>query len=164
MKILSIDSGLARTGYAIFKKNGQSNILIESGCVITNATELLPKRLNNLRTHMSGIFKKASPDVIVLETIFFGTNQKTLVSIAQAQGVLIELAESFKIPVKFLTPLTVKETITGYGRSDKKSVAKMVKLLLKLKKTIKYDDEIDAIACGLAYCTIKKFNELNANR
>lgn len=157
MKILSIDSGLERTGFAVFNKNGQGEMLLSHGCVLTNKSDTLPKRLFEIRHQIEQVFKKDKPDLMVLETIFFNTNQKTVVSIAQAQGVLIELAHAYKTRVEFLTPLVIKQTITGYGRSDKKGVQKMVKLLLKLEHEPKYDDEIDAIACGLAYCTIKKF-------
>lgn len=156
MIILSIDSGIERTGFAIFDKNAQGETLLSHGCVLTSKKDLLPKRLSQIRQQIELIFKKDKPDLMVLETIFFNTNQKTVVSIAQAQGVLIELAETHKTKVEFLTPLVIKQTITGYGRSDKKNVQKMIKLLLKLDHEPKYDDEIDAIACGLAYCTIKR--------
>lgn len=155
--ILSVDSGLERTGFAVFKKNGHGEVLLDHGCVLTKKTETLSKRLNKIREEMERLIKKNKPDFLVLETIFFNTNQKTVVSIAQAQGVLIELAAHHKTEVEFLNPLTIKQTLTGYGRSDKKSVQKMVQLLLKLKKAPKYDDEVDAMACGLTYCTIKRF-------
>lgn len=157
MKILSIDSGLERTGYAIFNKNSQDATLLSHGCIITKKADQLPKRLYKIRHEIELIFKKVKPDLMVIETIFFNTNQKTVISIAQAQGVLIELAESYKTKVEFLTPLVIKQTITGYGRSDKKNVEKMVRILIKLDHEPIYDDEIDAIACGLAYLTIKKF-------
>lgn len=158
MKILSIDSGVERTGFAIFKKNGQSEILVEHGCILTSKSDTLSKRLNKIRQEIEEIIKKNKPDAMILETIFFNSNQKTVISIAQAQGVLIELAAQYDTSVEFLTPLAIKQTLTGYGRSDKKSVQKMVNLLLKLKTKPKYDDEVDAIACGLAYCAINKFH------
>ena len=55
-----------------------------------------------------------------------------------------------------MAPLQIKQIITGYGQSDKKSVQKMLNLILKLDKKITQDDEADAIACGLAYCYINK--------
>ena len=59
------------------------------------------------------------------------------------------LAAQNKIKVEFLTPLQIKQIITGYGQADKKSVQKMIKLTTKID--INQDDESDAVACGLAY-------------
>ena len=55
------------------------------------------------------------------------------------------------IKVQYLSPLEIKQAITGYGRADKKSLAKMINLSENIPQK-KEDDEMDAIACGLAYC------------
>ena len=73
-----------------------------------------------------------------------------------AQGAIQILAAQNNISVELLTPLQIKQIITGYGNADKKSVQKMLALTLNLKKEIVQDDEADAIACGLAYCYINK--------
>ena len=66
------------------------------------------------------------------------------------------LASQNMIAIEFLTPLQIKQVITGYGLADKIAVRKMIELTLKINKKIKEDDEIDAIACGLAYCYLNK--------
>ena len=92
---------------------------------------------------------------MIVEQLFFFKNQKTFIRVAQAQGVALLLAAQNKIRVKFLTPLQIKQTVTGYGKADKKSIQKMIKLELQID--IKQDDEADAIACGLAYIYINKY-------
>jgi len=145
MIILSIDSGIERTGYAIFKdKNYVTSALIKTSKSLT--TE---KRLIEIYEKLREIMTKHKPDVMVLEQLLFFKNQKTFIRIAQAQGIVMLLAAQNKIKVEFLTPLQIKQIITGYGQADKKSVQKMIKLTTQIE--IKQDDEADAVACGLAY-------------
>ncbi len=77
--------------------------------------------------------------------------------VAQAQGAILYVAGKNNMSIDFISPLRIKQTLTGYGLSDKKNVQKMVVMLLGLKKVPEPDDVADAIACGLAFCTIKKF-------
>lgn len=155
--ILATDSGLERTGYALFKTDKTHHELLDFGCINTDKTDPLAKRLLSIYETFVALIKKKLPKRIIIERLFFNTNQKTLVTIAQAQGILLLLAAQHKIEVEFLTPIQIKQTLTGYGRSDKKNVQKMVKLLLSLDPMPQPDDVVDAIACGLAYCSIKKY-------
>lgn len=145
MTIFSIDSGIERTGYAIFKdKKYVTSALIKT--LKTLPTEV---RLDEIYSKLKEVFKKYKPDVMVLEQLLFFKNQKTFIRIAQAQGIVMLLAAQNKIKVEFLTPLQIKQIITGYGQADKKSVQKMIRLTTEID--IIQDDEADAVACGLAY-------------
>lgn len=155
MIILATDSGLETTGYALFNKNESSFALINFDCILTKKGLLIQQRLFFIYQEFEKIISKNKPEIIVIERLFFNTNQKTLISIAQAQGALLILAAKYNIQVVFLTPLEIKQTLTGYGRADKIQVRKMVKILLNQEKIPKQDDIVDAIACGLAYCSIK---------
>jgi len=150
MTILSIDSGIERTGYAIFKdKKYVTSALIKTSKSLS--TEI---RLEEIYTKLSKVFKKYQPDVMVLEQLLFFRNQKTFIRVAQAQGIVMLLAAQNKIKVEFLTPLQIKQIVTGYGQADKKSVQKMIKLTTGIVLT--QDDEADAVACGMAYFLLKK--------
>jgi len=89
---------------------------------------------------------------MVLESLYMFKNQKTVLKVSQAIGV-IELAGAIhNLPIVRLTPLQIKQIVTGYGTADKQSVLKMIGLTLADKIVIKDDDQADAVACGLAYC------------
>lgn len=157
MLILALDSGVERTGYSVFEKqkNGLSDIrYITSGLIQTIKSKSLEKRLAEIYQKLEKLVSRFHPDRIVVEQLFFFKNQKTAIKVSQAQGVVLLLAGQKEIPVEFLTPLQIKHVITGYGQADKKSVQKMLRLLLKLDRELKQDDQADAIACGLAYCYI----------
>lgn len=148
MIILSIDSGVEKTGYAIFKEKKY----LTSGLIKTSKTKKIEERIYEIYLSLEKIIKKYHPEKIILERLFFFKNQKTAILVSQAQGVCLLLAAKNKIDIEYLTPLQIKQIITGYGQSDKKSIQKMIKLEQNID--VKQDDVADAIACGLAYCLL----------
>lgn len=157
MIILSIDSGLEKTGYALFDKNKkipEGFKYLESGLILTSKIHKLEERIRRIYTSIKKIIKRTKPEHMIIEQLFFFKNLKTAVSVAQAQGTLLLVAAQEGIPVTFLTPLQIKQIITGYGQADKKSVQKMLRMTLQLDDELKKDDVADAIACGAAYCYI----------
>lgn len=156
MKLLALDSGLERCGYAVFEKASPPQ-LITYGCIQTSKADALVARFLVLYKKIEGLILKHQPDRLVIERLFFTNNQKTAITVAQTQGVALTLAAMHTIPVEFITPTQIKQSVTGYGKADKKQVQKMLMLLLPLTEIPKPDDTADAIACGLAYCSITKF-------
>lgn len=157
MIILSLDSGLEKTGYSIFNKSNLNKFFyITSGVINTDKSKKIEYRIYDIYSFLEKIIKKFYPKKVILERLFFFKNKKTIVSVSQTQGVILLLCAINKIPVFFLTPLQIKQSITGYGRSDKKSVQKMLSMLIEPRNTFSQDDEADAVACGLAYCYINE--------
>lgn len=151
MVILAIDSGIERTGYAVF--DGRK--YLTSALIKTSKNDTTEIRLMKIHDSLKNIYAKYKPEVTVIERLFFVKNQTTAIRVSQAQGVALLLAAQNKTRVEFLTPLQIKQTVTGYGQADKKSVQKMLKLELGIE--IKQDDEADAVACGYAYSLVSKF-------
>ena len=145
MTVLSIDSGIERTGYAVFANKKY----VISALIKTSKTLPTEIRLKEIYLKLKKVFERYKPDVMVLEQLLFFKNQKTFIRVAQAQGIVMLLAAQNNIKTEFLTPLQIKQIITGYGKADKKSVQKMIKLTTRID--IKQDDVADAVACGLAY-------------
>lgn len=159
MKILAIDPGIEKVGYSIFDNtaNGSSSFkYIASGLIKTSKTLAHEKRLQHIYLELKQLISDHTIDRIVMEQLFFFKNAKTVISVAQAQGVIELLSASLDKPLEYLTPLQIKEIITGYGRADKQAVRKMIDLSLKEEIKIEDDDQSDAIACGLAYCYLNK--------
>ena len=86
-----------------------------------------------------------------MERLYFTTNQKTAMRVAEVRGALLNTAALAGIPVFEYTPGQIKSAAAGFGGADKASVAHMLRLLLKIEKTIKHDDEYDAIAIGVTH-------------
>lgn len=154
--ILAIDPGIEKVGYAFFEKKNKDFSYITSGLIKTKKSQLHEKRLLEIYNALSTLITKYHPKSMVMEQLFFFKNQKTVIGVAQAQGAIQLLAAQHQLPLTYLTPLVIKQTITGYGNSDKKSVLKMLKLTLKQEIVVEDDDQSDAIACGLAYCYLNR--------
>ncbi len=159
MKIFAVDSGVEKTGYAAFDKKGETTSEIEyitSGLIRSSIEKRTEERLLQIYNELYQLVDEIKADIVVIEQLFYFKNQKTIIPVSQAQGIIMLIAAQKNIKVEFLTPLQIKQTITGYGQSDKKSVQKMLKMTLKLDKELKQDDQADAIACGLAYCYLNQ--------
>ena len=88
---------------------------------------------------------------MAIEKLYFATNQKTAMQVAEVRGALIALATQHHLPVFEYTPMQVKSASAGWGRADKVAVARMLHALLKIEKEIRHDDEYDAIAIGVTH-------------
>lgn len=152
MRIIAIDPGYERIGIAILEKNtGGKETLLFSECLKTSPKEKHEKRLKTIGDEIGSLIKKYRPEALAIETLFFETNAKTAMKVSEARGVILYEAGKNGLTVAEYTPLQIKAAVTGYGKSDKNQVIFMVEKLIKIPKPIKYDDEYDAIACGLTY-------------
>lgn len=152
MRILGIDPGIGRTGYAILEQTAKDIVLKECGCISTTPGDPEFQRLVEIRQDLQALIKKWQPEVACVESLFFAANAKTAMSVGQARGaIMVTLAEA-KLKIIEVTPLQVKIAATGYGKADKKQVVTMIMKLLKLKKAPKPDDAADA--CAIAWAGI----------
>lgn len=151
MKILGIDPGMAIVGYALIEVNNDKIELLTSGSIQTDKKLNDSKRLAEIYDDLSIIVEKYQPDCASVEQLFFFKNQKTVIPVAEARGVILTVLEKFNIPTYSYTPMEVKQVLTGYGRAEKKEVEQMVKLTLKSQKLPKLDDTIDAIAIAICH-------------
>lgn len=159
MLIMGIDPGIGITGYSFVEYNNESFELITSGSIQTDKTAPHPKRLKELKDDMDFLIKKYQPDCASIEQLFFFKNQKTIIPVAQARGVILLTLEENAIPMFEYTPLVVKQTITGHGRAQKNEVKMMVKNYIKLDNNIKLDDTIDSVALAICHAQNSRFKE-----
>lgn len=161
MRILAIDPGYDKVGYSIFEyAKGTKPKLITSGLIKTSPKETIQNRISEACSEISKLIELHKIDHCVMEQLFFFKNAKTVIAVAQAQGAIMQTCNFHQVPQTFLTPLEIKQAVTGDGRADKTSVWKMLKLQLGSDLRVKDDDESDAIACGLAFCSINKFGSM----
>jgi crossover junction endodeoxyribonuclease RuvC len=150
IRILGVDPGFGRIGFGIIekKKNGEWK-LVSYGCIKTSAEEPFVDRLRDLYEKLNIIIKKYHPSRAVVEDLFFAKNVKTAMKVSHARGVILFTLAQAGLKVIELTPLQIKQAVTGYGRAEKRQVKKMVQLILNEKK-LTQDDAIDALAAALA--------------
>ena len=159
MRILGIDPGIARVGWAVIETHAPEPVTISFGCITTDKDEKPQDRLLQIHTALQLLVKKFHPDCMSVEDLFFATNVTTAIGVGQSRGVILLSAAEAHIPVVSYTPLAVKRAITGDGRADKKQVAAMVVRILKLKKAPKLDDTADALAIAMTHAYSYKMKE-----
>jgi|SRR5579872_2795054 len=149
-RILAIDPGFERVGIAVLEKEHRSKEkLLYSECFKTSAKLPYSERLFLIGQKIKDIVGEWRPGALVIEKLFFNTNQKTALMVAEARGVIIYEAGVANLSIFEYTPLQIKIAVTGYGRSEKGQVARMIPRLITITKKITSDDEFDAIAVGL---------------
>lgn len=162
MRILGIDPGMAIVGYSIVEYVDEEFKLLHSGSIQTNKNSSDASRLLEIYEDMSKIIEMYEPEVASVEKLFFFKNQKTIIPVAEARGVILTALENFKIKTFEYTPIEVKQVLTGYGRADKKDVEKMVKIELKQDILPKLDDTVDSIAIAICHVRSCVNNQLVA--
>lgn len=176
MIILGIDPGTGRTGWGAIRKlkvnpsallRARSEKLkvenkiefeyIAHGCITTDQNQSMPERLLVLYKSLDKIIKEFEPECIIIELIFFGKNTKTAISVGQARGVAMVVSAKHSIPVYEYTGISVKYNLSGFGRSDKKDMQKIVRRILNTNKRRLpfnskdkgFDDAADALAIAI---------------
>lgn len=149
--ILGIDPGYAIVGWGLVEYKNNTFRPIRYGAVTTDADMDFNHRLKVIYDDLSKIIKSYEPDAMAIEKLYFTTNQKTAIMVAEARGVIILSAEKVNLPVFEYTPLQVKTAVTGYGKAKKLQVMEMTRRLLKLSEVPKPDDTADALAIALTH-------------
>lgn len=151
MRVIAIDPGYGRCGVAIVEKEHGKERWVYSECIETSAKTPFPERLAHVIAECERLIDAYEPHALALERLFFNSNQKTVMQVAEVRGALLQLANTHGLPSHEYTPAQVKSATTGYGKADKKQVTTMLRMLLGVTKDIRHDDEYDAIAVGLTH-------------
>lgn len=151
MRILGIDPGYAIVGCGVVDYKNNHFSVVEYGAVTTPAGMAFNKRLALIYDEITDLINRTKPDVISIEKLFFNSNQKTVIDVGQARGVLMLAAEKAGLEVFEYTPLQVKQSVVGYGRAEKKQVQEMTRIILSLEKVPKPDDVADALAMAICH-------------
>jgi len=151
IRILGIDPGYAIVGFGILDYDGINFKPVEYGAVLTEANTPFPDRLKAIHEDIEFIFDRFRPHCMAIERLYFTTNQKTAIDVAQARGITVLSAAMRNIPVSEYTPLQVKQAVVGYGKAEKKQVMEMTRQLLGLAQVPKPDDAADALAIAICH-------------
>jgi crossover junction endodeoxyribonuclease RuvC len=160
MIVLGLDPGTATTGYGVIKTGEKGFDLVKWGLIETDKKMEMGKRLETIYNETLKLIKQYSPDIFVIERIFFATNAKTAISVGQAQGVMLLAASHYKVRVAEYAPGTIKKVITGSGRANKRDVQRAIRKILgnrvksQKRKRTHFDNAADALAIALTHVAI----------
>ena len=156
MRVLGIDPGYHRIGYAVLEAGKRRKPeLAASGVFTTSRDEGLASRLLSIRRELVELIGRYQPEEMALEELFWSKNAKTAIGVAQARGVVMVTAAELGVVVAEYTPTALKLGLTGNGQANKGQIKYMVEHLLPLPEKKRLDDEFDAIALALLHAKEK---------
>jgi Holliday junction resolvasome RuvABC endonuclease subunit len=142
--IFALDLSIANSGIAVFDEN---SFLEHLTSVKTNPKQSHGVRLNQIANKLIELRCSYPTNLIVIERAFSQHNTATQV-LYRVHGLINYLF--YDCEQIYYAPTTIKQTITGSGKSDKSQVQA---ILQELNPEVKFknNDESDAVAIGLTY-------------
>ena len=162
MFVLGIDPGLTRCGFGAAMRNigaAAPYQAIRAGVIETPPSDPIERRLGGLADDFESLLDEVQPDVVAVEKIFFQTNVKTAISVAQASGVVLAATARRGISVVQFTPNEVKQAVVGHGAATKEQVQMMVARLCGLPEAPKPPDVADALAVAICFLTSHRLSQ-----
>jgi len=151
MRIIGIDPGTGILGFGVVDIVNGKMKLVDAGVITTPAHTDHAERLEDIYDSLTEIIAASKPNQMSIEKLFFAKNVTTAMTVAEARGVAILAGKKAKLPIAEYTPMQIKQTLTGYGKADKKQVQEMVRLQLGLAEVPKPDDCADALAAAITH-------------
>ena len=150
MRILGIDPGLEKCGYACLETSGNRENLIEAGVFNTDSSCPIEIRLNRIAEDMASLLNKFNPDLVSVEQLYSHyAHPKTAILMGHARGVILQKCAGAGIEVRSFSATRIKKSLTGNGRASKQQVQRAVQRILSLAKIPEPNDVADAIAVAI---------------
>lgn len=146
IRILGIDPGVERIGWGVIEKKSQKTAAVAWGRIQTSARNTLAERIVSAMDDLDRIITQYKPDALGVEELFFANNMKTAMSVSHMRGAILLTGAKHHLPIHEYTPLEVKQTLTGFGRAEKRQIQAMIKALFGVALPPSQDDAADALA------------------
>src|SRR4051812_6102635 len=154
MRVLGIDCGGEYTGYGVVEMHSSGKLsCLTCGAIKLSPREALPIRLSRIFKQLGEIIARHQPDEVAIEDVFYALNVKSALKLGQVRGVAMLAAASAGLEVAEYSPLTIKSSVVGYGRAEKKHDQQRVTRLLQPPTPPEPMDASDALA--IAICPIR---------
>ena len=167
MFVLGIDPGLSRCGYGVVEQVGRKAEAVAIGVIRTPAKAVTAERLAAIHREFQELIEEHRPDVVAIERVFFQTNARTAMGVAQVSGLAMAAGATAGAEVVEYTPNQVKEAIAGWGNATKEQMQRMVQSLLSLPELPSPPDAADAAAvalCHLAHAPTRRLEKVSKVR
>jgi len=158
VRILGLDPGSIRTGYAVVETNGSSVSYLVSGAIRTQG-DSFAERLREIFSGVDQLSAEFRPDEVAIERVFMHRNADSALKLGQARGAALSATFALRPRVFEYAPREVKQAVVGTGGAEKEQVQLMVKRLLNIKGALGAD-AADALAIALCHAYSRKLYEI----
>jgi crossover junction endodeoxyribonuclease RuvC len=161
MLVLGIDPGTATTGYGLVRELPDGELrAVAYGVIKTPAHTPMPDRLHQIHTEITALIAQHRPDAAAVETMYFGKNVTTAITVAQARGVILLALAEAGLTIREYKPAEIKQAIAGYGDADKVQMQEMIRQLLDLDEIPRPDDAADGLGVAITDLNASRFERL----
>jgi crossover junction endodeoxyribonuclease RuvC len=149
MRVIGVDPGLQKTGYAIVEKAASKFSVLVSGVLVPPKSKM-GDRLLSIHKELAKIIDAHKPIHLAIESGFYSKNVDSLVKMSQVKGVAMLAAALKGIEIFEYSPTTIKSAIVGKGSATKEQVRFMVEQILKMRIEGPFDIS-DALAVAICH-------------
>src|SRR5690554_6858521 len=161
MLVLGIDPGTATTGFGFVREQADGTLeAVHYGVITTPARTPMQDRLHQIYHEITGLIATYHPDAAAIETLFFGKNVTTAITVAQGRGVILLALAEAGLPVREYKPAEIKQAIAGYGNADKLQVQEMIRQLLNLDEIPRPDDAADGLGIAITDLNSSRYERM----
>jgi crossover junction endodeoxyribonuclease RuvC len=151
MRIIGIDPGSVVTGIGVIEDNNGALSLIGYDALKMKSSTPIPDRLKKIYDFCTHKIKLLKPDMLAIETAFYGKNIQSTLKLGQVRGAVMIAAMNLNVPVTEYSPREIKKSVTGNGASSKTDVQVYIKNILRMKNDRILSDSSDALAIALCH-------------
>lgn len=148
--VLGIDPSLRGTGYGVIRTGGPQPATLAHGTIACPKDWERSCCLAKISQTLRDLLLEHSPEVCVVEGLFYAQNLKTAIIMGEARGAALAAVAESGIAIYEIATRKVKQAVVGYGAAQKIAVAKMVQRMLGLPE-LPAPDAADALALALAH-------------
>lgn len=152
MLTLGIDPGSRLLGFGLVSKAGGNKLKHHAhGTLRFNTKIEANERLVEIYHGVKALIQEYKPEHVAIEKVFFAKNVVSALKLGQARGVAILAVAEAGLSLFEYSPNTIKQATVGFGHADKEQVARMMTLLLGVKKfeTVDASDALAIAVCHL---------------
>ncbi len=111
--ILGIDPGTTDVGFAVIEVVKNTRTILTYGVIHTTPKVSQSEKLVEIMHDLKDILNQYQITHAAVEKLFFSTNLKTGIHVAESRGVVIAIIAEKGIPIMEYTPLQIKKALCG---------------------------------------------------
>jgi crossover junction endodeoxyribonuclease RuvC len=150
-RILGVDPGTVKMGYALLEINGNQMKTMDIGVIFLDALSDHPTRLLKILERLQSIIDTYKPTIMAIEAPFYAKNVQSMLKLGRAQGVAMAVGMDKGLEIFEYSPRKIKQSVTGNGNASKEQVAYLLQSQLKVDLTGQFLDATDALSAAVCH-------------
>ncbi len=150
IKVIGVDPGTRVCGWGVVEGRAGEVVHVESGALRPSSTLPAAERLRSIYEGLLDVIRRAGPDCMSIESVFFARNARSALRLGEARGVAVLAAATCGLEVHEYAPAQVKLLLTGRGRATKAQVQRVLSLMLGVERW-ETQDVSDAVAIAVCH-------------